>query len=543
MAEEVSYLLSLRDQLTPKIEGAEKAANKLETSLGHVGEAVAAAFAIHKIIEFGTEILHVTAEFEGFDNIIKYSSINSGDATKNLDYINEAIVRLHLPMKEAKEQFSEMEAGMLGTGVEGEKLRSLFEGVAQASSTLHLSADQFSRSAYAIKEIGELGTLQARQLRMLAMALPGSMQIAADALGVSSHGLHEQMKKGLVTASTFLPKFAIQLQKQFGAGLTNAGNSLIAKMNDTQNEFIKLQLQMGEDLKPVYIALMSNIIDFIGVFRSIWDWGVRNKEVLKEIATYAAIAGTAFLVYKGILLGVMVATKLATFWELIQIASLYTAAGATGELGAGMTILTAIQYAWNYAITANPIGVLIVGIAALVAGVVYAYNHFEKFRATLWAVWAVIKEFAALSMEAFGGLWKVIHGTFTLNPTEIMSGFETIGKTIYESGTRLAKAFKSGWDDGVKDFASGSKVGGAGLVPTTGNGKPTHESHKEEVAPAAKTKGSGHKSVTINVHINNLIGSYNSSVTNVKELGADVRGQVVAALMSAVNDFQIVADN
>lgn len=41
---------------------------------------------------------------------------------------------------------------------------------------------------------------------------------------------------------------------------------------------------------------------------------------------------------------------------------------------------TAVQWLLNLALTANPIGLVIIAIAALVAGIIYAYNHSETFR-------------------------------------------------------------------------------------------------------------------------------------------------------------------
>ena len=58
--------------------------------------------------------------------------------------------------------------------------------------------------------------------------------------------------------------------------------------------------------------------------------------------------------------------------------------GATG-------IATAAQWLWNAAMTANPIGIVIVAIGALVAGVVYAWNHFEGFRGAVMGTWEAMK--------------------------------------------------------------------------------------------------------------------------------------------------------
>lgn len=51
----------------------------------------------------------------------------------------------------------------------------------------------------------------------------------------------------------------------------------------------------------------------------------------------------------------------------------------------------AAQAALNVVLAANPIGVVIVVVAALVAGLIYAYNHSEKFRQIVQAAWQGIQ--------------------------------------------------------------------------------------------------------------------------------------------------------
>ena len=46
-------------------------------------------------------------------------------------------------------------------------------------------------------------------------------------------------------------------------------------------------------------------------------------------------------------------------------------------------IVTVAQWAWNAAMTANPIGIVIVAIAALVAIVAVAIKHYNKWGAAL----------------------------------------------------------------------------------------------------------------------------------------------------------------
>lgn len=77
---------------------------------------------------------------------------------------------------------------------------------------------------------------------------------------------------------------------------------------------------------------------------------------------------------------------------LLAINSAATLATAGQTIMAGATkAITAAQWLWNAAMTANPIGLIVVAVAALVAGIIYAYKHSETFRAIVDAAWKAIK--------------------------------------------------------------------------------------------------------------------------------------------------------
>ena len=55
---------------------------------------------------------------------------------------------------------------------------------------------------------------------------------------------------------------------------------------------------------------------------------------------------------------------------------------------------TAVQKVLNFVLTANPIGIVITAIGALVAAIIYAYNNCESFRKIVDKVWEAIKPLA-----------------------------------------------------------------------------------------------------------------------------------------------------
>lgn len=87
-----------------------------------------------------------------------------------------------------------------------------------------------------------------------------------------------------------------------------------------------------------------------------------------------------------------------------------------GTLAATTRIGAAAQWALNVAMTANPIGLVVIAIAALVGGLIYAYKHSERFREIVNAVfgWLGREVPAAFGRvrDAIVGDWNKITGKF-----------------------------------------------------------------------------------------------------------------------------------
>lgn len=88
------------------------------------------------------------------------------------------------------------------------------------------------------------------------------------------------------------------------------------------------------------------------------------------------------------------------------------AAVRAGIASAATTVWTGVQWLWNAAMTANPIGLVIVAIAALVGIIIWAWKNNETFRKVVLAAWDGIKAGAVAVWgwisSFFVGLWNGI---------------------------------------------------------------------------------------------------------------------------------------
>ena len=81
-------------------------------------------------------------------------------------------------------------------------------------------------------------------------------------------------------------------------------------------------------------------------------------------------------------------------------------------------IATISQKGLNAALTANPIGAVVAAIAALVAAVAYAYNHFEGFRQSVQEMWGKLQALWSMLYErlkpAFDLIGKLVGGAIKI---------------------------------------------------------------------------------------------------------------------------------
>lgn len=99
-------------------------------------------------------------------------------------------------------------------------------------------------------------------------------------------------------------------------------------------------------------------------------------------------------------------------------------------------IVTGAQWLWNAALTANPIGIVVVSIAALVGGITLAWNKFEGFRKVIFQGWE--------AMKLFGSAIK----DYVINRfQEMLSGVTGIGSALLRF---FNGDWKGAWEAGKK---------------------------------------------------------------------------------------------
>lgn len=121
-----------------------------------------------------------------------------------------------------------------------------------------------------------------------------------------------------------------------------------------------------------------------------------------------------------------------------------------GILATAVGIITAAQWLWNVAMLANPIGLVIVAIALLVAAIVFVATHLDDIGALFVKVWGGIK---ALTLTVFNAVKNFLVSVWN----SIKSGVSTAVNGIKSVVTSVWNAIKSAtstvWN-GIKSLLS-----------------------------------------------------------------------------------------
>lgn len=155
--------------------------------------------------------------------------------------------RIGVVFVDSAQGFSRFSAAAEGTAINAKTVHDTFIAVSEASSRLHLTSDQTRSVFLALEQMISKGTVSMEELRrQLGNHLPGALNTAARAMGVTTKELIEMVKAGDLATSDFLPKFAKQLQIDIPIG--DASNSLSSEINRLKNSWMDFKAAVSEKI-------------------------------------------------------------------------------------------------------------------------------------------------------------------------------------------------------------------------------------------------------------------------------------------------------
>jgi phage-related protein len=175
-----------------------------------------------------------------------------------------------------------------------------------------------------------------------------------------------------------------ELNREFGGSAEAAGKTLPGQINILKESFSNFAGELVAKVIPKIVAI-------IGFFRDHTTIAKVLGGVIAGTVGILIAAGAAMKVY-----GAVTAVTTAFKWLFVTAVNAETGAvtraSFASKIAAGATkAWAATQWLLNAALAANPIGLVVLALAALVVGLVIAWKKSETFREIVTGAWEAIK--------------------------------------------------------------------------------------------------------------------------------------------------------
>lgn len=303
-----------------------------------------------------------------------------------------------------------------------------FEKLTEAAGNLNAVAggnqETFKSVAMVLTQTAGAGKLTTENWNQLADAVPGASGKLQDALkknGAYTGNFRDAMAKGQITAAEF-NKAIMDL------GFTDVAQKAATSTSTFEGAMGNLQASVVDGLMKIYDTIGSeNITGFIN--------GITNtiNTVIPPIKNTINWFVTNLPRISPLLAGI--ATGLGALMVAQKIESMVSAFNAWKLATEGLTIA---QRVLNAVQLSSPVGLILAGVLALVAGITVLWNTNKGFRDFVIGAWNGIKETIANVATSIGNFFtQTIPNAFNTTIAAISGWFANVGSTL----SQLPRAF------------------------------------------------------------------------------------------------------
>ena len=348
-------------------------------------------------------------------------------------------------------------------GLQGEEAVGVLERLDAATTATGSGAVGLNRALAALTKGVNAGKFQMVELNQISDAGIPIYDALADVLGTDIPTAQKMASDGAIGLEEVLQALSGDHGTWFPAlleGAENVADTFSGSWTTVKNSFVngfaeqvvplldrttpamnKLgeAVQSGFSALPGAVSAAGQALESTGITASIGrivdrvrDFGDAAAPAVKPFTD--ALKGGLVVslgIAKTALDGVGAALQAVTGWMRENQGVVSLLGAVIGGMAAGLTVYAtvvgiaraatlawaAVQWVLNAALNANPIGIIIVAISALVAGIIWAYNNVDWFREGLLGAWDAIKT---------GALWLWDNG---IKPVfdAIVSGAQWVG--------------------------------------------------------------------------------------------------------------------
>jgi len=255
------------------------AAARLRTTLGVLSAGIAGI----GFVEMARQVERATSQMNNIEATMQVATGSANEAAKQIAFIREESQQLGLFFPSVAKQMAQFSAAARTSSITSSELSTIFKGISQASRAMGLSAAQSEGAMMALQQMMSKGKVSAEELRQqLGERMPGSIQIMADALDVTTSKLFEMMENGRLLSDEVLPKFGQEMQDVFGLQAAIQSQKIAAAIQRLRNAFFDL---LSQDSLPAATNAIEKLTDVI----SSEKFGKQFSNAIKLVTNFASL--------------------------------------------------------------------------------------------------------------------------------------------------------------------------------------------------------------------------------------------------------------
>ena len=444
-------------QINASAEGAKKSisgfASDAGSKLAALGSLIAGSMAVHKIIQTSDAMAGLKARMND-----AFNSAENGNAAFE-DSFNRA-----QKLGVSFENFGSAVARLAPAYTElGKSPQEAINSIETLTTLLKLSGASTEEASSTMIQFAQAmgsGKLAGDEFRAMSESSPAFMRLLAEEMGVTIGQLKELGSNGKLTADVISKTLAKSYDKisEKSKNLPKTFGTSFAKMG---NAFAKLMSKIEQS--GAFQILLTNIDD---ISQKILEFANDSTKV-ESLTSSIKDAINAFVQFAPIVLSL--------------VASFYAFNATTGLLRGGLSLVTGAMSMFNAILLANPVTLVVVAIAALIAIVVGAYAYSEKLRNAVGNLWNALGRLASSfgitksAGEIFKGVMGAIGDAVSGVVDKIAAGVNAIADFVTAVRSMKAPSWLGG--SGGAWFSSGSasptsstaQSGSKGFAPTASN--------------------------------------------------------------------------
>lgn len=390
---------------------------------------------------------------------------SAADTKKTMDSLTKSIQGLPTPLDSAVKNVQLLAGSTGDLGKSQQIFSALNDGILGFGGT----TDMVNNSMVQLSQAFANGKVDAETWNsMMDSGLGPTLNALAKQMGMTTGALKDGLSSGAISVQQFQDGL-INLDKNGGGGMASLQKIVKDSTAGIGTNMENMQTSISRGLASIIQAIgQQNIANLIANIGTAFETALKAiSSVITFVETHQAVAD----ILKAIAVALAVIGTGMLIWNTYQTI---------------MKAATAVQIAFNAAMAANPLGIIILALVAVTAALIYFFTQTETgkkivkevgdFIAGVWdwvvekfkAAWEAVKTAWAAVTSFFTGLWNNIVSIFTgvgdwfrdrfqnawNNITAIFNGignffaqrWENVKSNLSAVGSWFRDKFQEGWN-------------------------------------------------------------------------------------------------